>query len=83
MSTMKIASCDVNSETMIEKICDQYEYMIASTGMHGETEVKKLVDTLEKSGKNYSLLHCVSEYPTKIKNIKMNVIINRVMKKLL
>jgi N,N'-diacetyllegionaminate synthase len=66
---LKIASGDLNDHFLIKKIIDKKKYNILSTGMANEKEIKKTCKLFNK--KKLTLLHCVSLYPTSIKDINL------------
>lgn len=66
LKTIKIASTDVGSIKMLRLAREKFDSIILSTGMCYEEELKNAIQIL-KSG-DFSLLHCVSNYPTKIEH---------------
>jgi sialic acid synthase len=48
--------------------------MILSTGMAGNAELDTAIETIGKYHNNISILHCVSEYPTRPENANLNTI---------
>lgn len=62
MDMIKVPSTDVGSITMLKKLREKFEYIILSTGMSYDYEVKEAVDILSKG--EFCLMHCVSIYPT-------------------
>ena len=48
--------------------------MIISTGMAGDKELDQAVETITKYHQELSILHCVSQYPTKPENVNLNTI---------
>jgi N,N'-diacetyllegionaminate synthase len=69
LKTIKVASPDSMSLGMIGRLIDKFEHVIISTGMTSDVELKKLVQYVK--GKNVTLLHCVSLYPTPIENVNL------------
>jgi len=64
---IKVASFDCASFKMIEELAQtRFEEIIVSTGCTYDDEIKKTAQILTKYNKNFSLLHCVSIYPTPI-----------------
>jgi len=64
---IKVASFDCASFQMIEELAQsKFEEIIISTGCTFDDEIKKTSEILKKYNKNFSLLHCVSIYPTPI-----------------
>lgn len=66
LEEIKVASPDLLSFSMIEKLNQHFKQFIISTGMHSKKEIKMAIDFLLKSGINATLLHAVSIYPTPI-----------------
>ena len=48
--------------------------MIVSTGMAGRKELDDAVTVITKYHNNLSILHCVSEYPTRYENVNLRTI---------
>ncbi|MBF0541380.1 MAG: N-acetylneuraminate synthase family protein [Nitrospirae bacterium] len=70
LKTIKVASPDSMSFGMIGRLIDKFEHVIVSTGMTTDVELKKLVQFV--MGKNVTLLHCVSLYPTPIEDVNLD-----------
>ena len=71
----KIPSGEVASLDLINYMSKQKKPIILSTGMSDFEEIKKIKSKLEKYHKNkITILHCVSEYPAKIKNVNLNIL---------
>ncbi|UCC98756.1 MAG: N-acetylneuraminate synthase family protein [Phycisphaerales bacterium] len=64
LKEVKIASPDLLSFAMIEKLAGKFDHLIVSTGMHTIREIKKTIDFLLDNKINATLLHSVSMYPT-------------------
>lgn len=64
LEEIKVASPDLLSFAMIEKLAEHFKHLIISTGMHNKMEIKKAIDFLSKNDINATLLHAVSLYPT-------------------
>ncbi|VAV84857.1 N-acetylneuraminate synthase [hydrothermal vent metagenome] len=62
LRSVKVASTDVGSISMLRRLRESFEHIILSTGMSTEDEVEAAAQVL-KTGK-FTLLHCVSLYPT-------------------
>ena len=62
--TIKVASYDCASFSLIRDLSKQFKNIIVSTGATYDDEIKKTSKILSKSKTNFSLLHCVSIYPT-------------------
>ena len=71
----KISSGDVNNFQLIEYIVKKKKPIILSTGRCSLDEVTKTVTFLKKlKCKNFTLLHCTSEYPAEYKNLNLYAI---------
>lgn len=64
LEEIKIASPDLLSFKMIERLSDRFEHLIISTGMHTRRQIRKAIDFLLSNQINATLLHSVSMYPT-------------------
>lgn len=73
---MKIASPQTYGfPELIKKVGETGLPTIMSTGYCKYKEIERAVETFTKANnKNLILLHCISEYPTKIKNVNLNFI---------
>ncbi len=68
----KIASGEIHSIDMLEYISRSNKPIILSTGMANFKDIEKSLKILTKFKKqNITLLHCVSSYPTDIKNMNL------------
>ena len=71
----KIGSDDLTNIPLIKYIAQKKKKIILSTGMSNLIAIKKAVKAIEEEGnKKIEILHCVSDYPTEIKNINLNII---------
>ena len=71
----KIGSDDLTNIPLIKYIAQKKKKIILSTGMSNLIDIKKAVKAIEEEGnRQIDILHCVSDYPTEIKNINLNVI---------
>ncbi len=69
---IKIASMDLNNSEYLKFIASKKKPIILSTGMGSINEIRTAVKILSKnSKKKFCLLHCVSLYPTPIKNLNL------------
>jgi len=63
--TVKVASFDCASHRLIEEITKfDFKHIIVSTGATYNREIEKTASILRKSKKKFTLLHCISIYPT-------------------
>ncbi len=72
----KVSSFELVDLPLIEYIAKRKKPMIMSTGMATLNQIEEAVETARINGCNdIVLLHCVSTYPTKIKEVNLNSII--------
>ncbi|PRX56929.1 N-acetylneuraminate synthase family protein [Flagellimonas meridianipacifica] len=71
---LKVASRDLTNLPLLSAMAETKIPIILSTGMAGEKELNQALDTIQKYHSNISILHCVSEYPTKYENVNLNTI---------
>jgi sialic acid synthase SpsE len=72
LKEIKIASPDLVSFAMIEKLAEKFDHLIISTGMHSVRDIKRAIDFLIKNKINATLLHSVSMYPTPLNKAFMH-----------
>lgn len=70
----KIGSGEFNNLPLINEICKFKLPIILSTGMNELKSIKKTVSFLKKKKADFALLHCISEYPAKYENLKLDYI---------
>jgi len=70
----KIASFEINYLELIEKVAKTKKPVYISTGMAEYGEIKEVVNAFKKHNKKLTLLHCVSEYPTEMKDMNLRTI---------
>lgn len=71
----KIASSDVNYVDMLEVIGRLQKPVFLSTGKCTLAEMDMAINLLEENGtKDLCLLHCVTNYPSKMEHMNLNVI---------
>ena len=71
---LKVASRDLTNLPLIAALAETNIPIIISTGMAGEKELDDAIQIITKYHSNISILHCVSQYPTKPKNVNLNTI---------
>ena len=64
----KIASFEITDIKLIRYIASKNKPIILSTGMSNINEIKKALKEIYKFHKKVVILHCVSNYPTKLKD---------------
>lgn len=69
---IKVASYDCGSFPMIEELAKNFKEIIVSTGATFDDEIKKTVKILKLNEIKFSLLHCVTIYPTPLKDLNLN-----------
>jgi sialic acid synthase SpsE len=74
IKAFKIGSGEFNNLPLISKIIKFKKPMILSTGMNNLKSIKQTVKFLDKNKAKYALLHCKSEYPSDLKNLKLDFI---------
>ncbi|MDC0617565.1 N-acetylneuraminate synthase family protein [Candidatus Pelagibacter ubique] len=70
----KISSSDNDNLLLIETVKKFKKPIIISTGMMNLIEIKKLLKIIKLNNNQLALLHCVSDYPTKLKDTKLGSI---------
>ena len=71
---LKVASRDLTNLPLLAALAETKIPIIISTGMAGKKELDDAIQVITKYHSNISILHCVSEYPTKPKNVNLNTI---------
>jgi sialic acid synthase len=71
---LKVASRDLTNLPLLSALAETKVPMIISTGMAGKKELDDAIETITKYHSNLSILHCVSEYPTKPNNVNLKTI---------
>lgn len=69
--SIKVASYDCGSLPLIEKLSDSFDEIIVSTGATYNDEIEKTAKYLQQSQKQFSLLHCVTIYPTPMEQMHL------------
>tara|TARA_A100001015_G_C15042296_1_gene740587 strand:- start:2459 stop:3466 length:1008 start_codon:yes stop_codon:yes gene_type:complete len=70
---IKIASQDIIHHPLIIKASKQKLPIVISTGMSSIKEIKEAVSLIEKeSNKKITILHCLSSYPSELKDLNLN-----------
>ncbi|MDC0859211.1 N-acetylneuraminate synthase family protein [Candidatus Pelagibacter sp.] len=71
----KIASSDLDNFLLLKKIKSFKKPLIISTGMSTMTEIKKTLSFLKLPRNKLIIMHCVSEYPTKLDESQLGFIL--------
>ena len=68
----KVASMDINNLRLLRTLAKTGKPVILSTGMATLGEIEQAVRTVEEAGsQKIMLLHCISVYPPKMKNVNL------------
>lgn len=68
-SEIKVASYDCASYQMLSELKNNFNHIYLSTGATYNSEIKEASRTLKN---NFSLLHCVTQYPNKLNNLNLS-----------
>ena len=71
---IKVASCSANDWPLMEKISISGKPVIVSTGGLTIKEIDQVVSFFEHKGVDFSIMHCVSIYPTPIEQVQLGFI---------
>lgn len=71
---MKIASGEITNPELIDHIAKMKIPMMISTGMTSVSEISKVIEIVQSHNCKFSLLHCVSNYPTKFSDANLSTI---------
>lgn len=69
--TIKVASYDCGSLPLIGALADNFDDIIVSTGATYDEEIAATAELLNSRKKNFSLLHCVTIYPTPLNEMNL------------
>lgn len=71
---LKVASRDLTNLPLLAALAETKIPMIVSTGMAGKKELDDAIDVITKYHSDLSILHCVSQYPTRPENVNLKTI---------
>lgn len=71
---LKVASRDLTNLPLLDALAETRIPIILSTGMAGQKELDDALDAITRHHSDISILHCVSEYPTRPENVNLNTI---------
>ncbi len=71
---LKVASRDLTNLPLLSALAETEIPIILSTGMAGKKELDDALSTINRYHDDISILHCVSEYPTRYENVNLNTI---------
>ena len=69
--TVKVASYDCGSHQLIEDLSKHFKHLIISTGASYDEEIIKTAEIMKRKNQMFTLLHCVTIYPTPLKTINL------------
>lgn len=69
--SVKVASYDCGSVPLIQALIEGFSEIIVSTGASYDDEVRTTARLLTESGRTFSLLHCVTMYPTPLSEMHL------------
>jgi N,N'-diacetyllegionaminate synthase len=69
---IKVASYDCGSTPLIEALADNFQELIVSTGASYDEEIEATAALLKRRGANFTLLHCVTIYPTPLDEMHLS-----------
>tara|TARA_B110000858_G_C17800755_1_gene475109 strand:+ start:2065 stop:3090 length:1026 start_codon:yes stop_codon:yes gene_type:complete len=75
LKKIKIPSGEINNLPYLREVAKQKKDVIMSTGMSTLEEVSTSIKILEASGlsrKKITILHCTTDYPTKLKDVNLS-----------
>ena len=73
----KIASFEAMDLPLIQRVAETGKPLIVSTGVINDTQIEEMIETVYKTNnENLTLLHCISQYPTKTEDFNLNTIPN-------
>lgn len=70
--SVKVASYDCGSIPLIEALVENFDELIISTGASYDEEIENTARLLNARGAKYTLLHCVTIYPTPLDAMHLN-----------
>lgn len=71
---LKVASRDLTNLPLLAALAETKLPIILSTGMASKKELDEALDIITKYHSDISILHCVSEYPTRYENVNLRTI---------
>ncbi|MBT6563064.1 MAG: hypothetical protein HON76_11125 [Candidatus Scalindua sp.] len=72
ITTVKVASYDMDSRQMVGELARSFQHLIISTGSSDNENVKETVDLLNGTECQYTLLHCTTLYPTLLERANLS-----------
>ena len=74
LKRVKLSSSNLNNYPLHELVAKLKLPVILSTGDATWSEIERIVKYYNSSGIDVSIMHCISDYPTKLKDTYLNVI---------
>lgn len=71
---LKVASRDLTNLPLLAALAETKIPIVVSTGMAGKKELDDAIEVISKYHNEISILHCVSEYPTRYENVNLKTI---------
>jgi len=71
---LKVASRDLTNLPLLQALAETRIPIILSTGMAGKKELDDALEIISAQHNNISILHCVSEYPTRPVNVNLHTL---------
>lgn len=73
--SVKVASYDCASFPMLRELAQRFDHIYVSTGATFDEEVKHAALQLSQGAAKFSMLHCVTQYPTPLELTNLNRIL--------
>lgn len=71
---VKIASCSFGDWPLLERIAEKKMPVIASAAGNDMDTIRNVVSFFNNRSIDFTLMHCVAEYPTRLEDLQMNQI---------
>lgn len=71
---LKVASRDLTNLPLLAAMAETQLPIILSTGMAGQEDLDAALEVVTRYHSRISILHCVSEYPTRYEHVNLNTI---------
>lgn len=71
---LKVASRDLTNLPLLSALAETKIPIIVSTGMADRKQLDDALEVITRYHSDVSILHCVSEYPTRYENVNLNTI---------
>ncbi|MBT8342128.1 MAG: N-acetylneuraminate synthase family protein [Desulfatitalea sp.] len=71
---VKVASCSFTDWPLLERIVQTDKPIVASTAGAGLADIDRVVLFLKHRRKQFAIMHCVGEYPTRTEHLDLNQI---------